>query len=152
MEFQPGDQKNGIRAAGGLSGVPSIEKDSAESGSSGVFGSEILMFTSAAVRPLWRSGERGILAPAIRNEAGGAAHLAGASSGNALARAASTSSKFCQQSGFNHRQLARTSSSGIKTWKNLWARPSLLMSVPSDSAKVPAGNSNSAFSVVGLTK
>src|SRR5208282_4115207 len=60
MEFQPGDQKNGIRGAGGLSGVPSIEKDSAESGSSGVFGSEISMLTSTAVRPLSRCGGRGI--------------------------------------------------------------------------------------------
>src|SRR5258708_36965884 len=103
MEFQPGDQKNGIRAAGGLSGVPSIEKDSAESGSSGVFGSEIVMLTSAAVRPLSRCGERGILAPAIRNAAEGAAEDAGASSGKALDRAARTSSRFCQSSGFNQR-------------------------------------------------
>src|SRR4029453_16903793 len=107
MEFQPGDQKNGIRAAGGLSGVPSIEYDSAESGSSGVFGSEIVMLTSVAVRPLSRCGERGILAPAIRNAAEGAALDAGASSGNASDRAASTSSRFCQRSGSNQRQLAR---------------------------------------------
>src|SRR5208337_2531727 len=152
MEFQPGDQQNGIRAAGGFSDVPSIEKESAESGSSGVFGSEILMLTGTAVRPLSRSGERGILAPAIRNAAEGAAHDAGANSGNAFDRAASTSSSFCQQSGFNQRQLARTSFCGTKTWRNLWARPSLLMNVPSDSAKVPAGNSNSAFWVVALAK
>src|SRR3974390_804967 len=152
MEFHPGDQKNGMRGDGGFSDVPSIEKDSAESGSSGVFGSEILMLTRTAVRPLSRSGERGILAPAIRNAADGAAHDAGAKSGNALDRAASTSSRFCQQSDFNQRQLARTSFCGAKTWKNLWARPSLLMNVPSDSAKVPAGSCNSALSIVGLAR
>src|SRR5258705_13277427 len=148
MEFQPGDQKNGIKAAGGWSGVPSIENESGESGSSGGLGSDTLMFASIAVRPLSRCGERGILAPAMRNAAEGAALRTAASSGNSLDIAASTSSRSCQLSGFNQRQLAETSFCGTKTWKNLWARPSLLMKVPSDSAKVPAGSSNSAFWVV----
>src|SRR5207245_11526479 len=83
MEFQPGDQKNGIKAAGGWSGVPSIENESGESSSSGGLGSDTSMFTSIAVRPLSRCGERGIFAPAMRNAAGGAAFRSAASSGNA---------------------------------------------------------------------
>src|SRR5271155_179163 len=121
MEFQPGDQKNGMSAAGGFSGVPSMEKESGESGSSGGLGSDTLMFTSIAVRPLSRYGERGILAPAIRNAAGGAALRTGASSGNAADIAVSTSSRFCQRSGFNQRQLGETSFCGTNTWKNLCA-------------------------------
>src|SRR5580658_772223 len=150
MEFQPGDQKNGMRVPGGWSGVPSIENERAESGSSGGLGSDTSMFTSTAVRPLSRCAERGILAPAMRNEADGAASLTAASSGSALHIAASTSSRVCQCSSLSQRQLAETSFCGTNTWKNLWARPSLLMKVPSDSAKVPAGRMSSALLVVGL--
>src|SRR5207342_2663129 len=109
MEFQPGDQKNGIRGAGGWSGVPSMENESGESGSSGGLGSDTSMFTRIAVRPLSRCGERGILAPAMRNAADGAALRTAASSGNALDIASSTSSRLCQRSGFNQRQLSETS-------------------------------------------
>ena len=116
MEFQPGDQKNGMRAAGGLAGAPSMENESGESGSAGGFGSDTLMFTSMAVRPLSRCGERGILAPAIRNAPEGAALRTAASSGKASDNAASTSSRFCQRSGFSQRQLAETSFCGTNTW------------------------------------
>ena len=74
-----------MSAAGGLSGVPSMENESGESGSSGGLGSDTSMFTSTAVRPLSRCGERGILAPAMRKAADGAASRAAASSGNVLA-------------------------------------------------------------------
>src|SRR5260370_42502933 len=150
MEFQLGDKKNGRGAAGGFSDVPPIEKESGKSGSSGGLGSDTSIFTSMAVRPLSRCGERGILAPAMRNAADGAAQRTAASWGSASDISARTSSKLCQRSGFNHRQLAKTSFCGTKTWKNRWARPSLLTKVPSDSAKVPAGRISSAFSVVGL--
>src|SRR5579863_8106594 len=135
MEFHPGDQKNGVRAPGGLADAPSMENESGESGSSGGLGSETSMFTSTAVRPLSRSGERGIFAPAMRNAADGAAVRTAASWGDAPDIAARTSSRLCQRSGFNQRQLGEMSFSGTKTWKNLWARPSLLTKVPSDSAK-----------------
>src|SRR5271154_2085678 len=106
MEFQPGDQKNGMSAAGGWSAAPSMENESGESGSTGGLGSDISMFTSMAVRPLSRCGERAIFAPAMRNAAEGAAWTAAASAGSALDIARSTSSKSCQGSGFNQRQLA----------------------------------------------
>src|SRR5258707_5517642 len=108
MEFQLGDQKNGMRAAGGFSDVPSIEKESGEWGSSGGLGSDTLMFTSMAVRPLSGCGARGILAPAMRNAADGAAQRTAASWGSASDISARTSSKLCQRSGFNQRQLAKT--------------------------------------------
>src|SRR5580658_6111133 len=152
MEFQPGDQKNGMRAAGGCSGVPSMEKESGESGSLGGAGSETSIFTSTAVRPLSRCGERGILAPAMRNAAEGAALRTAARDGTARDIAASTSSKSCQYSGLSQRQLADTSFCGTNTWKNRWARPSLLTKVPSDSAKVPAGRTRSAWRVVALSR
>src|SRR6516165_4549518 len=119
MEFQPGDQKNGIKAAGGWFGVPSIENESGESGSSGGLGSDTSMFASIAVRPLSRCGERGILAPAMRNAAGGAALRTASNSGKAWDIVSSTSSRSCQRSGFNQRQLSKTSFCGTNTWKNL---------------------------------
>src|SRR5260370_18013988 len=109
MEFQPGDQKNGIKAAGGFSGVPSMENESGESGSSGGLGSDTLMFTSMAVRPLSRCGARGIFAPAMRNAADDAAQRTPASCGSHSDISARTSSTLCQLSAFNHRQLAKTS-------------------------------------------
>src|SRR5580658_986562 len=119
MEFQPGDQKNGMRAPGGWTGAPSMENASAESGSSGGLGSETLIFTNVAVRPLSRCGERAILAPEIRKAADGAAQRAAASSGTARAIAASTSSRLFQSFGFSQRQLEETSFCGTNTWKNL---------------------------------
>src|SRR5215831_12542095 len=106
MEFQPGDQTNGISDPGGWSGVPSIENASGESGSSGGLGSETLMLASTAVRPLARCGERGIFAPAIRNLADGAASRTGPMCGKAVAIAASTSSRFFQESCPSQRQLS----------------------------------------------
>ena len=47
-----GAQKKGINDDGGCFGVPSIENDSGESGSSGGFGSSTVTFASIAVRPL----------------------------------------------------------------------------------------------------
>src|SRR5215469_2427784 len=148
MEFQLGDQKNGISAAGGFADVPSMEKESDESGSSAGFGSDTAMFASIAVRPLSRCGERGILAPAMRNAADGAGLRAAPRAGRAADIAASTSSRSLQESGFNQRQAAKMSFCGGKTSKNRCARPSLLTKVPSDSAKVPAGRTSSAFSAV----
>src|ERR1700733_3775031 len=152
MEFHPGDQKNGIRAAGGCSAVPSIENASGESVSVGGAGSDTSIFTNTAVLPLSRCGERGIFAPAMRKAAEGAASFTAARHGNALDIAASTSSKSCQRSGFNQRQLAETEFCGTNTWKNRWARPSLLTKVPSDSANVPAGRTKPAIRVVGLSR
>src|SRR5580658_754356 len=152
MEFQPGDQKNGMSAPGGLSSVPSMENESGESGSSGGLGSDTSMFTNTAVRPLSRCGERGILAPAMRNAADGAALRTAARDGTARDIASTTSSKSCQYSGFSQRQLADTSFRGTSTWKNRWARPSLLTKVPSDSAKVAAGRTRSAWRVVALSR
>src|SRR5262249_60514416 len=93
MEFQPGDQTNGISDPGGWSGGPSIENASGESRSSGGLGSETLMLASTPVRPLARCGERGTFAPAIRNLAEGAASRAGARGGQAGTIAASTPAK-----------------------------------------------------------
>src|SRR5262249_19168911 len=98
MEFQPGDQKNGISDPGGGQGVPSIENERGESGSLGTLGSDTLMLASAAVRPLARCGDRGIFAPAIRNLADGAASRTGARCGKAVVMAASTSSRCFQES------------------------------------------------------
>src|SRR5262245_19718670 len=106
MEFQPGAQTNGISDPGGWSGVPSIENASGESGSSGGLGSETLMLASTAVRPLARCGERGTFAPAIRNLADGAASRTGASSGNAVVIAVSTSSRLSQAPCPSQRQLS----------------------------------------------
>ena len=41
---------------------------------------------------------------------------------------------------------------GTKTWKKRCARPSLLTSVPSASAKVAAGRTSSALAVVGFAR
>src|ERR1051326_938723 len=93
MEFQPGDQKKGMSAGGGRFGVPSIEKESGESRSSGGFGSWTLQSASIAGRPLYRCGSRGIFSPAIRKPDKGAHWTAGASVGNSSARARRTSSR-----------------------------------------------------------
>src|SRR5271155_5321761 len=159
MEFQPGAQKNGINGDGADSGPDSMENARAESGSSGGFGSCTLMLASIEVRPLYRLGSRAILPTAFRV---GATCGTEANTAMFVAIAVVRSSKFCHcasvpkppamDASRNHRQLDCTSLLGSKTWKNRCARPSLFTSVPSDSAKVPAGSTTSAASVVALLR
>ena len=66
--------------------------------------------------------------------------------------AASTSSRSASDPASTNASLPATSFCGTNTWKNRWARPSLLTKVPSDSAKVPAGRTRSALRVVGLSR
>jgi len=132
-----------------------MEKASAESGSSGGFGSCTVMFASIDVRPLYRCGSRAILPKALR---AGATRGIEANAGISAAMAVVRSSKLCHFGSIampaaiapsrSHLQLSSTSELGLKTWKNRWARPSLLISVPSDSANVPAGSTTAAASVV----
>src|SRR6266550_4952707 len=158
MEFQPGAQKKGISEDGANSGPDSIENARAESASSGGFGSCTLMSASIEVRPLYRFGSRAILPTAVR---GGATCGIDTNTSISAAIALVRSSRFSHgdsadstsaatEPSHNHRQLSCTSVLGSKTWKNRCARPSLLTRVPSDSAKVPAGSTSSAASVVAL--
>src|ERR1041384_3022724 len=141
-----------MSAPGGCLGAPSMENDKGESESSRGLGSETVMLADTAVRPLARCEERGIFAPAIRNCADGAASRTGANCGKTVTIAASTSSRLVQTSPPSHRQLARIESDGVIARKNRWARPSLLINVPSDSANVPAGSTSSALGDTALKR
>ena len=123
-----------------------MENESGESGSLGGAGSDTSMFTSTAVRPLSRCGERGIWrsCDAKCGRGRGTAHRRERGYARATWPRAHRPDR-ASRSGFNQRQLADTSFCGTNTWKNRWARPSLLTKVPSDSAKVPAGRTRSAF-------
>src|ERR1700732_1600931 len=92
MEFQPGAQKKGINEGGAIPGADSIENASAESGSSGGFGSCTLMAASIEVRPLYRFGSRAILPTAFRE---GATCGMEAKTGISAAIAVTRSSKLC---------------------------------------------------------
>src|SRR5690606_29050621 len=90
----------------------------------------------------------GIFCPAILKSGGGVIDSMPRSNGSSAEAAMETSWKFfqdfiCEFSNReaicnSHRQLSCISEAHSCTWKNRWARPSLLTSVPSDSAKVPA--------------
>src|SRR6266851_10038345 len=161
MEFQPGAQKKGINEGGANPGSDSIENARAESGSSGGLGSCTLILASIAVRPLYRFGSRAILPTAFRegatcgtdaNTAISAAIAVVRSSRLSHGDSADSTSAAAAEPSHNHRQLSCISVLGATTWKNRCARPSLFTSVPSDSAKVPAGSTSSAAPVVAFSR
>ena len=118
---------------------PSMEKASGVSGSVGGGGSWTVRWEIMAVRPLYRSGCRGIFCPAKRRPAEGATSLILASSGTAFAVPETASSNVSQAAtpdrsaawsdvvrarSLSQRQLSVISPSGTKTWYNRCARPS----------------------------
>src|SRR6266851_7634653 len=160
MEFQPGAQKKGFNEGGANKGSESTEKARAESGSSGGLGSCTLILASIAVRPLYRFGSRAILPMAFREGA-----TCGTDANTAMPAAiavvrssrlshgdSADSTSAAMEPSHNHRQLSCISVLGATTWKNRCARPSLFTSVPSDSAKVPAGSTSSAAPVVAFSR
>ncbi|KWV89946.1 hypothetical protein PFLmoz3_00426 [Pseudomonas fluorescens] len=100
----------------------------------------------------------------MRNAAEGAASTIRASCGALAAVAAVTWSSWVQSIGWFSRVARRACSQrqpsctrmlasmyfGSNTWKKRWARPSWLTSVPSPSAKVAAGSTRSARSLVAV--
>ena len=135
--------------------LPSMEKDSGESGSSGGLGSETLMFTgSRSESPCVRSSDAASeeFSRPQNEKRPRARH-------RALAQVPAVKRTLppARRPDRAHRPRANANSpeshfAAAKPGRIVGPRPSLLTNVPSDSANVPAGRDQLRFAAVGVAR